>query len=302
MKRILIVEDDRECVAMLERALAGRGFETQHCYLGGEAIALARTFRPHLAILDVMLGDELGYRVAREIRKDRGLYAMPVLFQSAAQAQPDIDHALEQGGDAYIVKPYRTDALWRQIELMGRLSDSIRSTCAITGFANADRLHKHLDRLIFAGEDFGVLYVHLREASRFRGAENDAAMKKIAFTLGGIVKKTIQNDGFFETSAFHLGGGYFVVAMPGEEVRRFGHCLKERFKIDGAPALVASGVAPDVNANGAPFKLTLAALRAEPGGRTTARRLLESLRSVDRKDEVRTRKGLAKLGHEHWAD
>ncbi|UWZ86412.1 response regulator [Occallatibacter riparius] len=65
--RVLVVDDEPNITSTLAMILNMQGFETASALSGVEAVALARTFRPHVALLDVHLGDITGIEVALAI-------------------------------------------------------------------------------------------------------------------------------------------------------------------------------------------------------------------------------------------
>lgn len=97
-----------------------QGYDTKSCYNGETAISVARSFNPHLIILDVMLPDKSGLEVLRSIR-NQGISA-PVIFLSALGTISDKVSGLTAGGDDYIVKPFALEELIARVEVHLRRS------------------------------------------------------------------------------------------------------------------------------------------------------------------------------------
>jgi two-component system KDP operon response regulator KdpE len=117
MTRLLLVEDDQALVRTLELTLGVHGFDVHAAGLGAEALVLARTVQPDVAIVDLGLPDVDGLDVVRALR---GWSDVPVLVLSARDAQQDKVGALDVGADDYVTKPFGMD------ELLARLRAALR--------------------------------------------------------------------------------------------------------------------------------------------------------------------------------
>ncbi len=103
-KRILLVDDERELLDMVASILAAEGFSNIRTAKNEkEAVMVAESFSPALAILDVMLPDGDGFHLMEELRK-RGEY--PVLFLTARGEDEDKWRGFGLGADDYMVKPF----------------------------------------------------------------------------------------------------------------------------------------------------------------------------------------------------
>ena len=119
-KRILLVDDEPGLQDMVASILQNEGF-TQVRTAGSvrEALTAAGTFRPELAILDVMLPDGDGFSLMEVLRKD-GDY--PVLFLTARGEEEDKFKGFGLGADDYMVKPFLPK------ELIFRITAILRRT------------------------------------------------------------------------------------------------------------------------------------------------------------------------------
>lgn len=112
MSKILIVDDERELVALLEKKLKSKGHEVLIAYNGNDGIELAKK-QPDLIILDIMMPGADGFEVCSTIRND---VVCPIIFLSAKQSETDKIKGLTLGGDDYIVKPFGLRELMARIE------------------------------------------------------------------------------------------------------------------------------------------------------------------------------------------
>src|SRR5689334_20124584 len=105
-KKIAIVEDETELASLIEYNLSRNGFETK--VLGGQRDTLREleSAKPDLIVLDVMLPENDGFQLCRQIRQSAELGRTPVLFLTARSDEVDRVLGLEIGGDDYITKPF----------------------------------------------------------------------------------------------------------------------------------------------------------------------------------------------------
>jgi len=117
---ILIVEDEKDIVRMLEYNLRKEGFETVSSYDGNKALAVAAKERPALIILDLMLPGMDGLEVCRELKKDAGTRTIPIIMLTARSRESDKVAGLELGADDYVTKPFSPRELTARIKAVLR--------------------------------------------------------------------------------------------------------------------------------------------------------------------------------------
>ena len=103
--RIMIVDDEPDIAALLEKALQMEGFsQISKVERGLDAVDECRRLAPDVVILDVMLPDLDGYEVCRRIRQ---FSLCPIMFLSSKNDEVDKILGLAVGGDDYVTKPFR---------------------------------------------------------------------------------------------------------------------------------------------------------------------------------------------------
>jgi two-component system phosphate regulon response regulator PhoB len=105
-RKILIIEDDRDIVEMLEYNFQEEGYETIAALNGEEGIALAGKESPDLIILDIMLPIMDGFEVCRTLKNDERAAHIPIIILSAKSQETDKVVGLELGADDYVTKPF----------------------------------------------------------------------------------------------------------------------------------------------------------------------------------------------------
>jgi len=102
-KKILIIEDEQALIKNLELALRDE-FEVLTATTGGEGLKKAKTQKPDLILLDVMLPDKDGDEILKELKKDKATDDIPVVVMTNLGNRETISKILDAGGKEYIVK------------------------------------------------------------------------------------------------------------------------------------------------------------------------------------------------------
>jgi two-component system, sensor histidine kinase and response regulator len=105
--RVLIVDDDRINVRILEGILQSEGFEFAAAESGERALELYEAFKPDLVLLDVVMPGLDGFQTCRELRRRHGHAAAPVIFITARAESEDVVTGFTAGGVDYLPKPFR---------------------------------------------------------------------------------------------------------------------------------------------------------------------------------------------------
>ena len=123
--RILFVEDEEQVLKSLERFFSFQGYEVFGATTPHQAVHLAQTRLPDIAVLDVMLhesgggkGEVDGFELCKQLR-DNG-FDRPVIFLSARSSEEDKLLGFEVGADDYVTKPFSL------AELLARVKANLR--------------------------------------------------------------------------------------------------------------------------------------------------------------------------------
>jgi two-component system alkaline phosphatase synthesis response regulator PhoP len=122
MNQILVVDDDRDIVRLVQSYLEKAGFQILTAYDGESALKLMRRERPQLLILDLMLPDRDGWDVAKAVRSDPQLSATPIIMLTARVEDNDKIVGLEIGADDYITKPFNPREVVARVRALLRRS------------------------------------------------------------------------------------------------------------------------------------------------------------------------------------
>lgn len=117
---ILVVDDEPNIRDLVQAALRFHGFTVATARTGNEGLSLARTERPDLIVLDVLLPDVNGFDVCRQLRDAQN--NVPVIYLTARDTPSDTVTGLSLGGDDYVTKPFSVEALIARIRALLRRS------------------------------------------------------------------------------------------------------------------------------------------------------------------------------------
>ena len=114
--RILIVDDEPDILEILQYNLKSEGYQVKTAKNGRQAINLANDWLPHLVLLDVMMPEMDGIEACEELRKNKSLQNLIIIFLSARGEDFSQVAGLEAGADDYITKPIKPKVLISKIK------------------------------------------------------------------------------------------------------------------------------------------------------------------------------------------
>ena len=133
--RILVVDDEEDLCEILKFNLENEGFWGDTANSAEEALKLDLT-RYNLLLLDVMMGEISGFKMASMLKKDKNTASIPIIFITARDTENDTVTGFNLGGDDYISKPFSLR------EVVARVKAVLRRT-AETQAAQPDILTYH---------------------------------------------------------------------------------------------------------------------------------------------------------------
>ncbi len=123
MKRILIIEDDRDIVELVRYNLSKEGFQVSAASDGSAGLATVKKSAPDLLLLDLMLPRLSGLEICKEIRRDPSLNRLPILMLTARGDEADRVVGLEMGADDYVTKPFSPRELVARVKALLRRAE-----------------------------------------------------------------------------------------------------------------------------------------------------------------------------------
>jgi DNA-binding response OmpR family regulator len=121
--KVLIVDDEADIVDMLQLRLDASGYQTIVARDGAEGYQKAKTEKPDILILDLMLPKMDGYKVCGLLKKDARYARVPIIMFTARTQETDKKIGLEVGADAYLAKPVDVAELLAKIKELLKIQE-----------------------------------------------------------------------------------------------------------------------------------------------------------------------------------
>lgn len=122
-KKILLIDDDPDLLNAVSMILESKNYEVAAAFGGIEGLEKAKTEKPDLIVLDVMMPDKDGYAVCKDLKSDPQLSKIPVILLTGVVSHISTTRYTQQMGleteaDDYIDKPVEPDVLVKRIETL----------------------------------------------------------------------------------------------------------------------------------------------------------------------------------------
>ena len=115
MKRILVVDDEKDIRKLLEETLKSKDYEILQAGTGEDALVISRKMRPDVILMDIMMpGDLNGIEATRMLKADVRTKQSKVIILTSSGTLKEI--AMSAGADAYFSKPFSPLELLRKID------------------------------------------------------------------------------------------------------------------------------------------------------------------------------------------
>ena len=105
-QKILVVDDEQDVVELVSYHLKNAGFQVRTVTDPNSSFEMARSFLPHLVILDIMMPELNGTQICRIFRADPVMKSVPIIFLTAKGEEADRTNGFEAGCDDYVCKPF----------------------------------------------------------------------------------------------------------------------------------------------------------------------------------------------------
>ena len=174
---VLIVEDEADVVDLLRYNLSKAGFAVLIASDGLTGLDMARTKRPDVVILDLMLPGIDGHSICKALKKDPNTEPIPILMLTAKGQPEERVKGLEIGADDYVTKPFSPRELVLRVQaLIRRVRVSTRNdVLEIDGFVldkNAFEVRLEGERLDLTTTEFKLLALLIERRGRTQSRES----------------------------------------------------------------------------------------------------------------------------------
>ena len=237
MKRLLLVDDDVESLAVARARLADDGVEIS-CATGGKAgLEAAKSQNPDLILLDLDMPDMSGFDVCKTLKADPELCMIPVLFLSGSATSEDKVRGLDLGAVDYITKPFDDFELRARVRAAMRtkqLQDLLIKHAHIdplTGLSNRralmDRLRIEWARLQRHGSELSLIMVDIDHFKRVNDTYGHSVGDRVIQQVAKVIAKQCRESDL----PARYGGEEFAIVVPDAAIAGAIH-LAERCRQD----------------------------------------------------------------------
>jgi two-component system, cell cycle response regulator DivK len=116
MARILMIDDDRAFIELVDHALIARGCVMTYADNGADGVRLAKLLQPDLVLLDIRMPGMDGFEVAAELRRHPELANAQIVGVTSDASDSDRERMLASGFDGTFLKPFDVSSLVDEIE------------------------------------------------------------------------------------------------------------------------------------------------------------------------------------------
>ncbi len=120
-KRIMVVDDDPDALALIDNILSTEGFELVKVSNATEVGLKAAQMAPDLILLDFLMPEINGFEVCKALRDNDLTRGIPIMAVTCLNKERDIERIFASGADEYLAKPFKVDQLLDKVnDLVGR--------------------------------------------------------------------------------------------------------------------------------------------------------------------------------------
>jgi two-component system, cell cycle response regulator len=227
LAKVLVVDDRYDNVKLLAYELIDHGYQVVTAFSGAQAIEAARTARPDVVLLDIMMPGMDGVEVCRHLKNDLDLRSIPVIMVSAREMDEDVIRGLDAGAHDYVTKPFNTQIVLARIRSAARAKEShdiiaemnqqlaeLATTDGLTGIKNhrhfRDSFDTALSLAIRKQMPLSVIMLDIDHFKAINDAHGHAAGDDVLRTFAKILREnTREHD-----EVARYGGEEFIILLP----------------------------------------------------------------------------------------
>jgi len=214
-EKILVVDDEEDILELVRHNLAREGYRIICAKTGESAINKARSEKPDLMVLDLMLPGMDGLAVARKLKSDAATHHIPIVMLTAKGEEADIVTGLELGADDYITKPFSPRVLSARVRaVIRRNSRETEDTSSIkiheltihpgrrsvlAGEAPVDLTFTEFQVLYYLAKRPGWVFTRSQIVDAVRGDDYPVTDRSVDVQIVGLRKKLGRFGDYIET-------------------------------------------------------------------------------------------------------
>ncbi len=119
--QILAIDDDYDCLVMVQHMLRQMGFSVAGARSGLEGLSIVKSVHPDVILLDLLMPEMNGFSVLEKLKDDPDTSSIPVVIVSARGQDDDLLAGYVAGADYYVSKPFTSSQLLYGIEMVSQV-------------------------------------------------------------------------------------------------------------------------------------------------------------------------------------
>ena len=214
--RVLVVEDSRVAVALIQRTLAEHGIDSHAIRDPGTLLDALQSYRPDLVLMDMYMPGFNGVEATRVLRQMSAYSTLPIVYLSGESDVGMQVEALRLGGDQFLIKPFNPVLLAAVVKTkIERFRETQRSTRldGLTGLLNHTAAKARLKAMVGELPPHGSLTVGMIDIDHFKAVNDtyghpvgDQVIRGLAWLLKGRLRSS--------DLIGRYGGEEFLIALP----------------------------------------------------------------------------------------
>ncbi len=214
--RVLVVEDSKVAVTLIQRTLSGNGIDSHAIRDPGTLLYELESYRPDLILMDMYMPRFNGVEATRVLRQMSAYVSLPIVYLSGEQDVGMQVEALRLGGDQFLIKPFNPVLLAAIVKTkIERFRETQRSTQldGLTGLLNHTAAKSQLKAMAEALTEHSSLTVVMIDIDHFKAVNDtyghpvgDQVIRGLAWLLKGRLRSSDMIGRY--------GGEEFLIALP----------------------------------------------------------------------------------------
>ena len=214
--RVLVVEDSRVAVALIQRTLAEHGIDSHAIRDPGTLLDALQSYRPDLILMDMYMPGFNGVEATRVLRQMSAYTTLPIVYLSGESDVAMQVEALRLGGDQFLIKPFNPVLLAAVVKTkIERFRETQRSTSldGLTGLLNHTAAKSRLKSMLSQIAAHGSMTVGMIDIDHFKAINDtyghpvgDQVIRGLSWLLKGRLRST--------DLIGRYGGEEFLIALP----------------------------------------------------------------------------------------